>query len=129
MSYQYKANFTTAFSLNASTTATNGVEFTSTAISVPYSVISAVLLATFTRAAGSASLTVDFYVQVSPDNGTTWYTYTSLAVTTGETVVSGTTVNYAFPINLAGVTHIRLWKVVNNDTANNLTAVNAGIAF
>jgi hypothetical protein len=91
---------------------------------------------TFTRAAGSATLTVDYYFQVSYDGGTTWADFHDpiadadyLSVIAGHAVISGTTVRVSRIIPLNGVSHIRFSKVINNDTANALTAVNATISW
>jgi hypothetical protein len=118
----------TAISVNASATATNGSEFTSREQSAKAQ--AGQIIITFTRAAGSSSLTVDFYFQISFDGGTTWADYVEgVGVETGHAVISGTTVRVSRPISLAGCSHIRLAKIVNNDTANNLTAVNAAFSY
>lgn len=127
----YNGNFiAAAVGVAANTEAANGTDFTSAEIGIPFDVESGILILTFTRASGSASLTVDFYFQISPDNGTTWYDYVEGAsIETGHAVISGTTVRVARAVSLTGATHIRLSKIDNNDTANALTAVNAGISF
>jgi hypothetical protein len=133
----YTEAFTTAFALNAGATKVNVTDFTSASVKVSEEkgARMALLTMTFTRAAGSAS-TVDFYFQVSYDGGTTWADfndpiadaeYHSLA--TNHAVLSGTTVRVSRIIHLAGVSHIRLAKVVNGDGGNNLTAVNATLSW
>jgi hypothetical protein len=119
-----------ALGVAANTEAVNGTDFDSEEIGIPFDVESGALILTFTRAAGSTSLTVDFHFQISPDNGTTWYDYIEgVSIETGHGVISGTTVRVARSLSLTGATHIRLSKIDNNDTANALTAVNAGISF
>jgi hypothetical protein len=126
----YSANFTTAFALGKTATKVNVTDFTSLAFVLPQDAEMALLLLTFTRAAGSASLTLDYYFQVSGDGGTTWWDYIEpLSIETGHAVITGTTVRVARQLSLAGFTNIRLASVVNNDTVNDLTAVNAGISF
>lgn len=137
--YRYKANFlATPVACALSTTLVNGTGFTSVEVrtSYPGTPSSALLTLTFTRASGSASLAVDFYFQVSYDGGTTWadlHVAVSdadyLSVLTGHAVVSGTTVRVSRSIILAGISHIRLSKIVNNDSGNNLTACNATISW
>ncbi len=128
----YTVAFTTAFNLAASGTATNGTEFTSAEVKVSEEkgTKTALLTMTFTRAAGSATLTVDYYFQVSFDGGTSWSDYIDpTSIITGHSVISGTTVAVSKPLHLFGVSHIRLSKVVNGDTANNLTACNAYLSW
>lgn len=129
------ANFiATAISMTASKTAVNGTDFTSKALPAqiePWSL----LTITFTRAAGSAS-TVTFTFQVSYDGGTTWANFidpltgleTYFAIATNHAVISGTTVAVSKPIRLSGVTHIRLQSIVNADSSNALTLVNATLS-
>ena len=133
---QYSVDFTTAFALNASATKVNVSDFTSVVVSIPANVTKGILITTFARAAGSGSLAAAFYFQVSYDNGTTWADYVDpvtgleyVAVLTGHGVIATTTVRVANFINLGGITNIRLAKVINNDSGNNLTAVNASISF
>jgi hypothetical protein len=133
--YNYnKAFLVTAVNCAASTTVVNGTEFTSATQGGFGN--AGLLTLTFTRAAGSATLAVDFYFQVSYDNGTTWADLHDavsdadyLSVLTGHAVVTGTTVRVSRTIILNGVSHIRLSKIVNNDSGNNLTACNATISW
>ena len=134
----YTQAFTTAFNLAAAGTAMNGTEFTSTSIKVSEEKGAklALLTLTFTRAAGSATLTIDYYFQVSYDGGTTWADFHDpiadadyLSIVTAHAVLSGTTVRVSRIIPLNGVSHIRFSKVINNDTGNNLTAVNATLSW
>jgi hypothetical protein len=137
--YNYSKLFITAgVSCNASSTVNNdGKDFTSINVGpIPNDVNTALLTLTFTRATGSATLAVDFYFQVSYDNGTTWADLHDavsdadyLSVLTGHAVVTGTTVRVSRTIILNGVSHIRLSKIVNNDSGNNLTACNATISW
>jgi len=132
----WNETFTTAFNLNASATKTHGTDFTSASVQVSSErgARMALLVLTFSRAAGSA-LTVDFYFQVSYD-GTTWCDFNDpiadaeyFSLATNHAVTSGSIVLVARVIHLAGVSHIRLNKVVNNDTGNNVTAVNALLSY
>ncbi len=117
--------------VNASTTAVNGTDFTSVEIFVARfeeKFIGAITV-TFTRAAGSAS-TVDFEFQASYDGGTTWSTayYVRIQVPTNETAVSNV-VRATREVQFYGVSHVRLYRIVNNDGANNLTACNATLSI
>jgi hypothetical protein len=123
----YAAFLDTAVDVGAGMTKVNVTDFTSKSHFTPVNTASITI--TFTRAAGSAS-TVDFYFQVSFDGGTTWANYRStISVPTNEPVISGTTCRVLTPVNLYGVSHIRLWKIVNGDVGNALTAVNATISY
>jgi len=124
----YNANFLdTAVAVNAGITSVNGTDFASK--ERPTSNNAGLITITFTRAAGSAS-TVNFYFQVSFDGGTTWSDYIeSISIETQHSVISGTTVRVSKPVNLWGISYMRLSKIVNGDTANNLTAVNATISY
>lgn len=133
---QHSANFTTAFALDASATKAVGSDFASPGISIPNNISRGLLTVTFARAAGSDTLKVKFYFQVSYDEGSTWSDYVDpitnyeyIEVLTGHGVISGTTVRVSQYATLAGITHIRLSKVVNGDSGNNLTAVNAALSF
>ncbi len=118
--------------VNASTTAANGTDFTSVEIPVaeyPSFAAYGVIQVEFARAAGSAS-TVDFKFQISMDNATTWTWYNlEIDVPTNTTAVTGTTVRMAYPVQIHGVTNIRLAVIDNTDAANNVTACNAKIAL
>jgi len=120
-------------SCGVSTTLVNGTGFTSNELAITlagYDVINNGLLnITFTAAAGSA-LTVDFEFQVSYDGGTTWTTayYVRIQTPTNETAVTNV-VRVSKPIYLYGISHIRLYRIVNNDDANNLTVCNASMSL
>ena len=125
-------NFLSAgIAVNATVTKVNGTDFTSTEIFLgEYRTKDvAAIKITFTRTAGSAS-TVDFEFQVSLDGKTNWTTayFVKVSSATNETAVSNA-VRKVDLVNVYGVTHIRLYRIVNNDAANNLTAVNASISF
>jgi len=127
--WQFRQAFIIPMSVGSSATKANGTDFTSSE-QVVLNVKTALLTITLTRAAGSSTLTCDFYFQVSFDNGTTWADYIQpIGVETGHAVISGTTVAVSFPVNLSGASHIRLSKIVNNDSGNNLTAVGATISW
>jgi hypothetical protein len=114
----------------AGATAVNVSNFTASEIKVPMN--QALVTIYFTITTGSATLTVDFYFQVSYDGGTTWADYVEyFSVESGHAAITGTTVRVAKPITLIGVSHIRLSKIVNNDvtSGHDLTAVNAVISW
>ena len=90
---------------------------------------------TFTRSAGSTS-TVDFYFQVSYDNGTTFSDYHDpvsdadyISIATNHAVISGNIVRVTRIISIAGISHIKLAKITNNDASNALTLCNATVSW
>lgn len=118
----------TAVDCAAGVTIVNGVGFTSREIMVSSSM--AGLAVTFTRAAGSSSK-VDFYFQASNDGGITWttaYLYKVSVATDAAAVSNGVRYADVSGIELRGVSHIRLSKIVNGDLVNDLTACNAAIS-
>ena len=122
---------TTAVACGTSTTLVNGTGFNSSTIRVArggYPEAGAITI-TFTRTTGSAS-EVYFEFQASYDNGTTWTTayYVRIAVATNETAVSNVVVKTTL-INLNGVSHLRLYRIVNLDAAVGLTACNANFSI
>ena len=122
----------TAVDCGASTTLVNGVGFTSTQIEIsrPQGMKdTGSLSVTFTRAAGSAS-TLDFEFQVSFDGGSSWSTayYVRIRVATNETALTNV-VKVTKELNLHGISHIRLYRIVNNDGANAVTACNATLSL
>jgi len=128
---------TAAFNVGAGATALRATAFTSAGIKVTeeFGAHSALLILEFTRAAGSSS-TVDYYFQVSWDGGTTWADFKEpvadaeyFSIATNHAVISGTTVRISFVIRLDGVSTIRMSKVVNGDSSNALTAVNAYLSW
>ena len=131
---EWRVGFTflrTAVNCNASTTVTNQTNFVSgnEPISFPgYDSVVAITI-TFTRAAGSAS-NVDFRFQVSNDDGTSFSTapYVTISVPTNSDADTNV-VRHTELINIHGLSHIRLYQVVNNDGANNVTACNATLSF
>ncbi len=124
----YKADFlSAAVACGTSTTLTNGTGFTSASIWVSQRRAEPVgtITVTFTRTTGSAS-EVDFEFQVSYDDGTTWTTayFVKISVPTNETAVSSV-VRKSMLVYTYGITHIRLYRIVNGDAAVALTACNA----
>ena len=131
-SWAFTADFLdTAENVGTNAVITNGVgnDFLSNEVWVSRRGYSSIVLITceFTRAAGSAS-TVDFYFQVSYDDGTTWSDYDLIEIATNTTVISGTTVRVSYPFNSQGASHWRLSSIDNNDVSNALTACNASIS-
>jgi len=121
-------DFLTA-AVNVGTSSTVTTSSSSIWVSEPgYSGVVA-LICTFTRSAGSTS-TLDFYFQVSHDGGTTWENYDDITIEipTNQTVYSGTTVRDVYLVYVHGITHMRLWKIVNNDGTNAVTACNVTLS-
>lgn len=119
----------TATTLAAGESKVNGVGITSVEVLIANRGTQGALTVTFTRAAGAAT-TVDFYFEVSV-NGTDWSTFegSTITIATNHAAVSGTTVRASYIVELGGLSHIRLQKVVNGDPANALTAVNCKISL
>ena len=85
---------------------------------------------TFTGDGSMDGADIDFYFQASYDNGTT-YTTTDYVVVSRESDTDADAdevVIYTEEVNVFGISHLRLWKVVNNDAANSITDVNATIS-
>ena len=121
----------TAVNVAKDTTVTNGTNFSSGAVRVShpgYGAICAITV-TFTRAAGSTS-TLDFEFQCSYDSGTTYSTsyYVRLRPATNETAVSNV-VRYTSLVYIYGISHLKLYRIVNNDATNAVTACNATVSF
>ena len=119
----------TAVDVNASATKVNGTDFTSLELDVRPLCGNGLISVTFTRAAGGAD-ELEFYFQVSNDGGVTWSTieYLKIGYPTNSEAVSNV-VRGAKPIVLDAITHIRLWKIINGDAANNCTACNAKLSL
>lgn len=84
---------------------------------------------TFTGDGSMDGADIDFYFQASYDNGTT-YTSTDYWIVSraSDTDHVSNVVIYTEMVPVWGVSHLRLWKVVNNDAANSITDVNASIS-
>lgn len=122
----------TSVNVGTSTTVTNAAaDFVSKELPVkePDYGSTAFFIVTFTRSAGSTS-TVDFEFEASHDGGTTWTTdaYVKLEVPT-ETIASTNVVRDGYLVNVSGISHIRLSRIVNNDASNALTACNVSISI
>ena len=117
----------TPVSVVAGATSQNGTDFTSEHIA-PLLVMGTITV-NFTRTAGSSSL-VYFEFQASADNGESWSTayYLRIEIPTNETAASNA-VQIIKLVNFYGISHIRLYRIVNNDASNNLTACNASLSF
>jgi hypothetical protein len=117
--------------LAASSTATNGSEFTANSIQVSLLGGSSVVAVTITFT-GDGSMDgsdIDFFFQASYDDGTTWSTTGFVEVdVASDTDHSSNVVRHTELVNVYGVSHLRLWKVVNNDAANSITSINATIS-
>ena len=131
-----KTFLATAENVDASATATNGTHFTSTNVDITFPTqppratpTTVAVTVTFTRAAGSASL-VYFEFQGSYDNGTSYSTVYlfRIEVATNSTAVSNV-VRYTTLVNVYGISHLRLYQIVNNDSSNNITSCNAYVSW
>jgi len=118
-----------AVDVNAGVTKVNGTDFTSLELDVRPLCGYGTISVTFTRAAGLTDK-IAFYFQVSNDEGLTWSTveYVKIEYATNSEAVSNV-VRGTEPVILDAITHIRLWKIVNNDASNNCTACNATLSL
>lgn len=132
-----QAFLATAVSCDLSDTQTNGTEFTSLERQIYFpanQVTSTVLITvTFTRTTGTSS-EVYFEFQgcfdADPDTESNWTTtyLFRIEVATNATAVSDV-VRYSELVNCYGVSHLRLYRIVNNDASTNLTLCNAYVSF
>ena len=132
-----QAFLATGVSCGTSASVVNDTDFASGLVRISYigRPATAALTVTFTRVTGS-SLTVEFYFQVSYDGGTTWSDFHDpvsdadyFSVATNHAAVTGNVVRVTRVTNLSGISHIRLSKITNNDTAVALTACNATVSW
>jgi len=117
-------------SVGANATATNGANFSSREITIGESALEIASIAVmFTRTTG-ASNTVDFYFDVSFDDGTTWATLVdgNFSIATNYPAISGNNVCALKMYNLYGISKIRLAKIVNTWTGGDLTNVNVSLS-
>jgi len=122
---------TSIATIAASGTATNGSEFTAIPILVSRPLGSSVvaITITFTGDGSMSGADIDFYFQASYDGGTTYSTDEFVIVDIGSNAASATNVvRHTELVNVYGISHLRLWKVVNNDSSNTITTVNATIS-
>lgn len=123
-SYDFLA---TAIGCGAGATVVNGVGFTSKEVSTGSGLgVIGTLVVTFTRSGSGASDVVEFHIQGSQDGGTTWTTadvYSVEIATDTDNGGSGSVVTVMKFINLNGVSRLRLYKIVNNDSSETLTAI------
>jgi len=116
-----------------STTVVNGTDFTAASASTTYPVDMpkdvGVLTVKFTRTTGTTA-EVDFEFQASFDGGTTWTTaaYCTISVATNAAAVSDV-VRYSVPVYLYGISHLRLYRIVNNDGSTALTNCGAYLSL
>jgi len=109
-------------------TATNGSEFTSREL--PVRTQMATITVTFTHAGAGDGANVDFYFQASYDNGSTWTTNEFILTQVASNIApaaAGARI-YSAVDWFQGISHIRLWKVTNNDAAS-ITLVNATLSW
>lgn len=128
---QTQENFlATATTVNASTTVTNGTDFTSRSITVGAAAHPVVgIMVTFTRTIGAAG-TLDVNFQVSYDGGSTWADYddAQIQVATNHAALTGNIVRYYTLMGVYGASHVRVKSMVNNWAGGNLTAVNVSLS-
>ena len=89
----------------------------------------ALITVTFTTAGGDGN-EIEFYFQVSCDNGATWTTtyWTLVSVDSDEDAVANV-VRYPWIDIYPGISHIRLWKIYNGDQITAITDVNASLSW
>ena len=124
----------TAEDVNASATAVNGTAFDTKEVNIKYpSYVNPVgaITVTFTTDGSGTSDEIDFEFQVSYDDATTWSTayYVKISVATNKTADASDVVRVTKAVNFYGISHVRLYRIVNNDSANNLTDCNATISL
>ena len=85
---------------------------------------------TFTGDGSMDGNDIDFYFQASSDNGTTYDTTAFWVVSIeSDTDHVDNVVRYTdFIVPVWGISHLRLWKIVNNDATSSITDVNATIS-
>lgn len=111
--------------------AVNGTDFTSSSVWVSRRAFASVvaITITFTGDGTMDGADIDFLFQVSCDDGTTWSTteYVTISIASNTDHVANI-VYYTETIQVYGISHIRLWGVINNDAANSITDVNATLS-
>lgn len=131
-SWSQNALATSEASISAGGTATNGSEITASSIKVSRNNHASVVAVTiwFTGDGSMDGSDVDFFFQASYDNGTTWSTdaYVEVDVASDTDADGSNNAKHTELINVYGISHLRLWKIVNNDAANSITTVNATIS-
>ena len=117
----------TAVSCDADDTLVNGTDFDSNEIKIAKGVFLAVFEVTFTRDTGTASDVV-FYFQASRDNAVSWSTsyVIYIDVDTNEEAVDDV-VRYYWIDFVQPYSHIRLWKIDNEDDSTDLTLCNVKV--
>jgi len=124
----------TAVSCGAGATVTYGTDWTTNASglklhSLNYSPLWVTITCTFTRTGGTTD-EVDFEFHASYDNGTTWSTedFTKISIPTNADA-SSSVVRWSSVELVPGVSHLRLYRIVNNDSATALTVCNASCSI
>jgi len=131
---EYTCDFlASAIDVNDNTTAIDGTDFNSQLGSVkgkePYGCITVM----FTPASGAA-VSIDFEFKVSTDSGNTWSTglagdsFLRIQVNTNVNAVSGVVVHTEL-VQLHGITHIKLNRVVVGNGAGNCTDIQATLSI
>ena len=126
----------TAFLATAITVAANTVEVVGTGIathSLPLGSQEIIGITCIFTPAGAAADTVDFYFEVSYDDGTTWASLSKDAIAkipTNQAVVTGeSAVRVFYQVIVYGASHIRWSSVDNNDAVNALSGVNVYMSY
>lgn len=124
----------TAISCGAGATVVYGTDWTTNASgiklhSLGYSPLFVTITCTITRTTGAADK-VHFEFQSSHDNGTTWSTDEFIKVSfPTNTDASSNVVRYPSAELVAGISHLRLYRIVNDDSATALTVCNASLSI
>ena len=73
---------------------------------------------------------IDFYFQASFDGGATWSTDEFVIVDCASDIATvASPAKHTELVNVYGISHLRLWKVVNGDAVTAITAVNATMSW
>jgi hypothetical protein len=126
----YVAFLTTAVDVNGGATATNGAEFNSIPVST-LGLDTVILIITFTGDGTVAeSDDIDFIFEISWDDATTWTTTDIFEVDCpADSEHASNIVIHPEFWRVRAATHIRLDKIVNNTTSENVTACNAYLVY
>lgn len=100
-----------------------------TAVEIPIDSDMATIAITFTHAGAGDGANIDFYFQASYDGGTTFTTNEFILIQKASNMAPAAAGarRHAQVDWFQGVSHVRLWKVVNNDAAS-ITIVNATLS-
>jgi len=132
-SYQENHRFLgTTVDVSSGGTATDGTHFNSQDIRISWAGYGNVVAITisFTGDGSMDGSDVDFFFQVSYDGGTTWTTDAYVEVdVASDAAHSSNVVRHTELVNVHGISHIRLYQIVNNDSTSGITACNAWVSL